>query len=239
MDDLSALVKSLVQKATRLTAAPPQEMPVDAHLRSHFGGHPYFTQGETWPTRKDGKTPLDFIFQVYNDGSLNLPGHIRLLQFFFDLDELDVGYYEDEDIWRVKIYKDVDPANAVFIGNLRALKNVNYCEIAFVPMQSLPDWQGLDVYCDRLSFSVNDYDALVEEFLEEQDLGAQRFDFRNWLGGYPVWIQDTGNEDPNDQLLFQVDLEDMNAFVNNGIGLMAYVFYNEKTTNLKCVFQYM
>jgi uncharacterized protein YwqG len=106
------------------------EMPEYSHLRSHFRGNPYFEEGEQWPVTKDGK-PLDFLFQIFDADNYGLPGNIKLLQFYYDLDEQP--WFVNADGWLIKIYANINMDSAVVIDPENTDSD-SYCEIEFEPI---------------------------------------------------------------------------------------------------------
>ena len=86
MEDLEQLVKPLIRKITKIEVKPASRPPENSQSISHFGGQPYFEEGEKWPQSKSGKS-LDFIFQIYNDERIELAADIKLIQFYYDWEE--------------------------------------------------------------------------------------------------------------------------------------------------------
>jgi uncharacterized protein YwqG len=226
--DLEKLIKPLVKKATKLTLKKQEKIPENSHLESHFGGQPYFEKGEEWPTSESGGK-MEFLFQIFNTGNINLPENIKLLQFYYDFHEYD---------WLVKIYENINKDNIEIIKKPDIEKTedhdkVLYCEIKCEPINSLPDYEGLEIVdtnmlnlvsmLDDEEPSVDHYGEVVEKLVGEQD------DFGNsQLGGYPQWIQ--GDDSPKDkdfQFLFQIASEDEAGVMWGDCGRI-YVFYNPK-----------
>ncbi len=81
--ELTELLKPLIKKATKLIFEEPSTPPINSQLKSHFGGQPYFEEGEEWPTLSSGDS-LCFIFQVFNSGEMGLPETIKLIQFYYN-----------------------------------------------------------------------------------------------------------------------------------------------------------
>jgi len=239
IDDLEELVKPLIRPATRIEVQKPSRPPANSQFKSHFGGQPYFEKGESWPKTRSGEY-LDFIFQIFNGPELELPESIRLIQFFYNWDEFP--WSTDDDGWLVKIYKTADEDKVILIDQPIELESSHYCEIVFQPTQSLPDWEGIDVYSDpasKLSCILNEdepwgsYDQMVKKIIGGQDYQSQ-------LGGYPNWIQ--GESTPQDgkgnpmKLLFQIDSESNAGIMWGDVG-MVYVFFDEKTERTEFILQ--
>ena len=239
ISDLENLVKPLIRQTTKLEIQPASRPPENSQLESHFGGHPYFEKGEQWPKGKNGKH-LDFIFQVFNSPELELPKSIGLVQFFYDWEEFpwDTG----NDGWLVKIYGKVNKESVEFIGKPIDLDKSKFCKLEFKSTQTLPDWEGIDLFgndASKLSCVLNEdepwdsYDQIVTKLIGEQDYQSQ-------LGGYPKWVQ--GESTPKDnegnpmKLLFQIDSEDNAGLMWGDVGLI-YVFYDEKSERIEFTLQ--
>ncbi len=239
ISDLENLVKPLIRQTTKLEIQPASRPPENSQLESHFGGHPYFEKGEGWPKSKNGKH-LDFIFQVYNSPELELPKSIELVQFFYDWEEFP--WDTENDGWLVKIYGKVDKEKSEFIAKPKDLEKSKFCKLEFKQTQTLPDWEGIDLFgndASKLSCVLNEdepwdsYDQIVTKLIGEQDYQSQ-------LGGYPKWVQ--GESTPKDnegnsmKLLFQIDSEDNAGLMWGDVGLI-YVFYDEKNEKIEFTLQ--
>ncbi|WP_010516934.1 DUF1963 domain-containing protein [Croceivirga radicis] len=237
--DLENLVKPLIRPTTKLEIQPASRPHENSQLESHFGGHPYFEKGEEWPKGKNGKH-LDFIFQVFNSPELELPKSVELVQFFYDWDEFP--WDTENEGWLVKIYGKVDKEQSEFIAKPKELEKSKFCEIKFKQTQTLPDWEGIDLFgkdASKLSCVLNEdepwdsYDQIVTKLTGEQDYQSQ-------LGGYPKWVQ--GESTPKDKdgnpmkLLFQIDSEDNAGLMWGDVGLI-YVFYDEKSERVEFTLQ--
>jgi len=237
--DLENLVKPIIRTATKLEILPASRPPENSQLNSHFGGQPYFEKGEIWPTTKDGKN-LEFIFQVFNSTDLQLPKNIDLIQFYYDWDEFP--WDTSNDGWLVKIYKKTKRENLELIEDPNELKKSKYCNINFKKIKSLPDWEGIDLYCNnasKLSCVLDEdepwenYDQIVMKLIGVQEYQSQ-------LGGYPKWVQ--GESTPKNyegnsmKLLFQIDSEANAELMWGDIGLI-YVFYDENSEKIEFTLQ--
>jgi uncharacterized protein YwqG len=240
-EDLENLLKPLIKEATKITLNESKEIPGNSHLISQFCGQPYFEKGEKWPKARGSSRnnhDLEFIFQIYNDNNIVLPENVKLIQFYYDFKGED-SYDTKDGGWLVKIYECINPENYLFIK--KPIDNiVNYCEIKYEQIKSLPDWEGIDTYCpnsSNLSYVLDknepwkNYYEIAEKLIGEQNLGSQ-------LGGYPSWIQGDQSPDNNDFiLLFQLDSEGKAGLMWVDCG-MVYVFYNVKTNEIKYIMQY-
>lgn len=236
LTDLENLVKPLIRTATKLEVLPPSKPPESSQLNSHFGGQPYFEIQESWPQSKAGKN-LDFIFQVFNSPDLQMPDSIELIQFYYDWEEFP--WDTTDDGWLVKVYKSLDKEKTIVIEKPSELEKSKYCDIDFVSVKSLPDWEGLDVFCNnalKLACVLDEdeswdlYDQVVTKLTGFDD------EYQSQLGGYPIWVQGESTPDNSEgiptNLLFQIDSED-NADIMWGDAGLIYVFYDEKTEDIE------
>jgi uncharacterized protein YwqG len=236
VNDLEALVKPLIKDAAEIILKKKPEIPNETHLQSHFGGQPYFEKGEKWPVTKNGNS-LEFVFQIFNTGNRAMPENIKLVQFYYDFEEF--LWNTKEDGWLVKIYEKLDKDNAVIIKKPEEHETVNYCEIEYKAVKSLPDWEGIDSFYEHASMLScvldeeepwGNYQKIAEKLIGEQEMKSR-------LGGYANWVQ--GNENPEDkdfQLLFQIDSEENAGLMWGDTGLI-YVFYNCLTKKTEFVLQ--
>ena len=56
-----------------------------------------------------------FIFQIFNNGEIELPKSIKLIQFFYDSEEFP--WQTEEDGWFVKIYETLNTNKMIKIDN--------------------------------------------------------------------------------------------------------------------------
>lgn len=239
LEPLINMVKPIIRSSTKIELESSNENPENTYLLSHFGGNPYFNKNETWPENKSCK-PLSFVFQVFNNPDINLPEEIKLIQFYYDWEEFP--WDTDNDGWLVKIYHELDIENSKKVDIPTDVEQVNYCEIKFKDIMSLPDWEGLDTYLNEalnLSCKMNTdepwepYEAVVKKLIGEQD-------YRSQFGGYPQWVQ--GESTPTDnngkklRLLFQIDSEENAGIMWGDVGLI-YVFYDNETGKVEFTLQ--
>lgn len=238
-EDLEKLVASLIRKATKIEVQAASRPPENSQLQSHFGGQPYFEEGEEWITTKNGK-PMNFIFQIFNNDEIELPKNIKLIQFFYDWDEFP--WDTSDDGWRIKIYENLNAEKLIHIEKPQELKRSKFCEIKFTPTISLPDWEGIEGYCskaEKLSCILDEdepwgnYQKVVEKLVGEQNYQSQ-------LGGYPMWVQ--GESTPKNikgekiKLLFQIDSENNAELMWGDVGLI-YVFYDAESKQIEFTLQ--
>jgi uncharacterized protein YwqG len=239
IEDLEKLVLPIIRPATKVVVKESSEPPKNTQLFSHFGGQPYFEEGEEWIKSKNGKY-MQFIFQIFNTNDIELPKNIKLVQFFYDWEEF--AWDTDNDGWYVKIYKELNTDKVITIEKPDELDSTKYCEVEFQAVKSLPDWEGLELYepnASDLSCVLNEeepwesYEQTVEKLIGEQDYQSQ-------LGGYPKWVQ--GESTPKNQngenikLLFQIDSEENAELMWGDVGLI-YVFYDEGTNQIEFTLQ--
>ena len=239
LEDLEKLIKTLIKTATKIEVQAASRPPENSQLQSHFGGQPYFEEDEQWATNEDGR-PLDFIFQIFNNDEIELPDSIRLVQFFYDWEEFP--WDSADSGWFVKIYQTLNTDKLISIEKPSELEKSKFCEIKFKPVESLPDWEGIDLYslqAGNLSCVLDEdepwgnYLKAVEKLIGEQDYQSQ-------LSGYPKWVQ--GESTPQNEkgdtmkLLFQIDSEDNAGLMWGDVGLI-YVFYDEESKSIEFILQ--
>jgi uncharacterized protein YwqG len=222
-EELENSIRQLIKNATRIIVKDPSQAPGDSHLKSHFGGQPYFEKGEEWPKDRGGyEWNLEFVFQIFNNKNIELPENIKLIQFYCELED-DMPLENDSCFWIVKIYENLDLENAVIIEKPKEHNNVKYCEIEYESIKSLPDWvwQNFDEVADKLMGE------------NSAEIGAKR----NQLGGYAQWIQNDESPDEKDfQLLFQIDSEKKAGLSWGDCGKI-YVFYDSKNKIFEYILQ--
>lgn len=237
--DLENLVKTIMRPTTKIEVSSSSRPPENSQLNSHFGGQPYFEKGEEWPTTKKGKN-LEFIFQIFNSPDLQLPESIELIQFYYNWDEFP--WDTQNDGWLLKVYNNIKKENIDFIDKPSELEKSKYCEIRFKSINTLPDWEGIDLHqqaASKLSCVLNEdepwdnYDQAVNKVIGEQNYQSQ-------LGGYPKWVQGESTPKGSDgnpmKLLFQIDSEENAGLMWGDVGLI-YVFYDEKTERTEFILQ--
>jgi uncharacterized protein YwqG len=221
-------LKSLIRKATKLNITYKGEIPPDTALKSHFGGQPYFEKGEEWPRAKDG-TNLSFVCQIFHEKDVELPDNIKIVQFFYDFDDL-APYKTEEDGWLIKIYEKVDPEKLAVIKPIEydmhkkyeddsdfeepGFSCLGYHEIDFEPILTLPDEE-------EYNYDTDDY-KIFDEFNVSNYSCSQ-------VGGYPSWIQYAKREKDNFKFLFQINALDLEGSFLWGDCGSVYISYNNIT----------
>lgn len=237
---LEIQLKQLIRPATKIEITEAENPEGTSPLKSHFGGLPYFEEGETWPRSKSGRH-MEFVFQVFNQPGMQLPKDIKLIQFYYDWEEFP--WDTKSDGWLVKIYKELNYEKKLIILKPKIEREFTiHCEIEFSTFQSLPDWYGIDAHLaddSKLSFLANldepwiPYKKIVTRLISEPEYQSQ-------LGGYPQWVQ--GDDTPTDKngnplkLLFQIYSEeddDLDWGFEGGF----YVFYDEIDDRIEFTFQ--
>ena len=240
LEALEQLVKPLIKTASKLVIDEPILPPKESQLKSHIGGEPYFETGEKWPKSKSG-TYMNFIMQIFNEPGIELPENIKLVQFYYDAEESP--WETDDDGWKVKVYEKLDTSKVKKIPLPEDLDKGVYCDIKFEKVQSLPDWESLELYSPEtanLSTELNEkepwasYGQVVEKLIGDHEHQSQ-------LGGYPSWVQDDSTPENDDgdnmPLLFQLISEEEAELAWGDDGLV-YVFYDKESGkiefNLQC-----
>ncbi len=239
LEVLKEFLTPLIKPCTKINVKKATEPPENSQLISQFGGQPYFETGENWPQTESGKH-LDFIFQIFNCPDFELPDSIALVQCYYNWDEYP--WNTNVDGWFVKIYKNLSKEKMIFVEQPQKPGISEYCEVEMVSCKSLPDWEGIDLYCPEISklASILDsdttwkiYDDVVTKLIGEQN-------HHSHLGGYPNWIQNESTPKNKNgdkmKLLFQIDSEGNAGIMWGDIGV-AYVFYDEESEKVWFTFQ--
>jgi uncharacterized protein YwqG len=228
LSDLEELLRPLIREATIIVLNDKSTPEGNTQLISHFGGMPYFEKGEQWPKTMSGRD-MEFIFQLINDGDNHLPENIKLVQLFYDFEEYP--WQTSDDGWLVKVYETISPELMTEISPPEAFETPDFCTVQFKKAQSLPDWEAIEIFDQRvmkLASVLNEadpwdlYDEVVVKLIGEHD-------YRSQVGGYPKWVQNEST--PVDEnggllpLLFQIDSEEKAGLMWGDSGLL-YFFYD-------------
>jgi hypothetical protein len=159
-----------------------------------------------------------------------LPAGIGIIQFYYD--DKAFPWRTEDDGWLLKTYASTEEAVYAPVTPPDELVVNPRCGVAFAPVSSLPDWEGIWVHqplAGKLSCVLNEdepwdaYDKVCTELLGEET------DYRSQLGGYPKWIQSEASPETEDgkllPLLFQLDSEQEAGLMWGDTGLV-YLFYN-------------
>ena len=232
---LKMILEPTIKNATKIILEKSNEIENNSNIKSQFGGEPYFEIDESWPQSKAGVN-LSFVFQIYNSEGFDIPKKIKLIQFFYDFEEMP--WCSDDDGWLMKIYEELNPERVIRIEKPKEQEKINYCEIKFKKVKSLPDWEGLDLH-NKVAFEYickletqepfETYDEIVKELTGQEDYQSQ-------IGGYPRWVQGESTPENENQenlnLLLQIDTEDEAGLMWGDVGLI-YFFYNEKNKKIE------
>jgi len=239
MAQLEALLKPLLKPVTRIETTKADFPDYNTQLKSHFGGPPYFNEGEAWPATKDGR-PLEFVLQVFSQPGFALPGNIKLVQFYYDFEEFP--FETESDGWLIKIYENDDWSNIKYIEKPEGLNECKYCEVTLENGLSIPDTVTISedyTEIDDLLEIVNPDQPWEEHnYLSEKLAGGSTGGHQ--LGGHPRWIQ--YSEVPVDengnalQLLLQVDSDDNAGLCWGDVGTL-YFYYNTQTGKVDFIMQ--
>jgi uncharacterized protein YwqG len=243
---LKELLAPLIRKSTVLVVKAAENAE-GSNLKSQFGGIPYFEKGEQWPANKEGK-PLEFVFQIFNDGTLQMPENIKLVQFFFDFEAFP--WENGADGYCIKIYERLDRDAVEVLADPCAEKEVKYCEIAFKEGKTIPDLDELEELSEEAVRIAGEADGLFDglDYRLQRNIYSEAneelTDYGNissHSGGFAWWIQ--GSDNPNArtgknewELLCQIDSE-KDANIMWGDDGHIYIFYNLRTKELIYRFQ--
>ena len=235
IEEIKTLMKPLLKKAAKMTLKRIGKIPDGTELQSHFGGQPYFEKGEQWPQAKNGNN-LVFVFQSFNDGNMGLSENIKLIQFYYDFDDL-TPWKTDDDGYLVKVYETLHKENMIIIkkppeyftryynkpDEKEDCNWIPYCEIEFKPILTLPTDEFVDEYSNKKFSTLENYNEIAQDLI-----GYDFYDYFSQLGGYPQWIQGGIELQDGFDFLFQIDSEDEAGIMWSDCG-MVHVFYNSKT----------
>jgi len=247
-EELKNIMRPLIKKAAKMTLKryiPNSSLPIPhslfsegTELQSHFGGQPYFEKCEQWPQAQNGNN-LSFVFQAFNDGSGALPENIKLIQFYYDFDDL-VPSFTEQDGWLVKVYETLHKENMIQIkkppeyftryynkpDEKEDCNRIAYCEIEFSSVLSLPTDDFVEEYDKKNGVTLGtaeEYNKIAKELI-----GYDFYDYFSQIGGYPQWIQGGIELQDDFDFLFQIDSEAEAGIMWSDCG-MVHVFYNSKT----------
>lgn len=162
--------------------------------RTYFGGQPYAESGDAWPSCPTCQKELSFVCQArFSETKFAPPNGIDLFTFFYcwecspwGLDDEPPGQ------WVVRFYSAPSDERAI---RIQRKTNDEYettpCSVDIKSAKSLPDWEGIDVYCPEasaLSAELND-DEPWEAYTELLQKITGRDDYSTMIGGYPRWVQ--------------------------------------------------
>lgn len=227
-DRLTALLKPLIKKATRIVVLNPDE---DAQLPitgTYFLGTPYAEAGETWPTCPNCKKHLSFVCQINLDEGPHIkPRSIKLFTFFYCWDCFS---WKMDGSWVIRTYQNpsIENYQPLELPDENLIQTP--CPVQLEEMQSLPDWEWISRWIPEITEVCKEIDEhpwevyyeKVEELIGEQD-------FETFVGGYPRWVQ--GEATPKCNicssrmlLLAQIDSEEKADIMWGDVGC-AYLFY--------------
>jgi uncharacterized protein YwqG len=238
-DKLIDILTPIIQSRTVLNLEPSNNLD-ESQFSSHFGGLPYFEKGESWPVNRKTNKPLSFIIQIVNNGNINLPKEIGILQFYYDWEEMP--WETESEGWLVKLYPKADKEKAIIIYPDTSIIQTSFCLIRYTQDKSLPDWEGIDNYYKNVTglSEKGNPDEPWEPFDNAVNKLVGEHDFNSFIGGYPMWIQ--GDETPiiNDikyKLLCQINSEEAANIIWGDMGAV-YFFYNPNNpTDIKFTLQ--
>ncbi|MCL2521688.1 MAG: YwqG family protein [Erysipelotrichales bacterium] len=247
IEDLENLVKPLVRDALKVIPKKANNLE-GSNLKSQIGGTPYFERGESWPKTKDG-TYLQFICQIFNDGNSGLPDNIKLLQFYYAVDGEYMAFETADKGWLVKVYENLDKANVAIVPkpeneHFEEWDNVEYCELSFKKIKSLPDWEGISHYsknASNLSCILNEDEPWanyekIKAKLTEREYEEDEEIYISQIGGYPAWVQ--GDDTPEGcEFLLQLNSEEETTNLMWGDMGLVYFFYNKKNKKIEFILQ--
>lgn|GEM_PF-5844578 len=240
--DLTSLVLPLIKEATKIIPQKTNEQPENSHLSSCFGGNPYIEEGQVWPVNKNG-TRLEFVVQIFNDGQINIPDHIKLIQLFYDFENWPTKSLDDG--WKVKMYEKLNFEKAIKISPMTHHTNVKFAAISFEKINTLPNTpHSLNNEIIEMSSRIDEdcpwepYAAVCKKLTNKIDDDSNQFVSR--LGGHPLWVASYDNEIANGlDLLLQIGSDEQEKITGlnwGGLG-SAFIFYNPNNKSIKFAVQ--
>jgi uncharacterized protein YwqG len=219
--------KTAIQN-TRMYKAKWKEK--NAQLISNSRGMPYFTKGEEWPTKEE--KPLEYIFQIVNNGNINLPDHIGILQVYITDDESLI--YQKPEALHIKTYAKISEKDVTLIE--RPYKE--YADpylIDFKADNSLPGLSSsFRSQVIKLIKEIDsmDYQEIYQKYWQKyvKDKNAWRY-VGSFIGGYPKWVQYDEEFSEEWQFILQIDSD-----ITDLPGVL-YLYYNKETQKFKYALQ--
>ncbi len=228
LERMNEELRKLIKPATMMGKGKKKiSFSKELQMKSHFGGVPYFEDGDMWPQTSSGEN-LDFVFQVFNQEGVELPEDIKLIQFFANLSE-PAWEHEDEG-WEVRIFKKLNPSKIKMIEAPDELLEMDCSEVKFYPINSLPNREGVS------RFISEELEKLVKKNKRGKGISYKECVTRcigrdiqkdYQLSGYPQWLNYDATPSNHSELLFQLNFG-MESF---------YLFRNTKTKDVEYVFQ--
>ncbi len=224
-DRFDVLIKSMEKPATFMNLDEETTNTPDLQLESHFGGYPYFEEGDAWPTMKDG-TPLDFVFQVFNKDEYHLPSDIKLIQLF--INSTSPAWENGMEGYEIRVFSSLDFEKKILIEFPEETSKFECAKIIFDNRQTLPSSEDLDYY-------ENEMEEVRDGFEEEMQIEMNEYYYEliteehygHKLGGHGNWLQYALTPSKDATLLFQIDMG-WNSF---------YAFRDEETKEITYAFQ--
>jgi hypothetical protein len=190
---LAPLITPLIQDAT---IVEPQRVAAVGHgAGSRFGGRPYAEAGDSWLVCGACGRPLTFICQIRMADCAHhpIPG-IGLFTFYYCWECFpQEGGAETAGQWIVRLYGDPQEGKAVSIEPPQPGAPVQTipCGVTMQPTRSLPDWDGIAVWCPEAAdlSAQADADEPWQPYLSTAEQLVGEADYATMVGGYPHWVQ--------------------------------------------------
>ena len=164
-----------------------EEIPATA---SHFGGRPYFAEGESWPLWGDRKRPYDFVCQIHlRDCPVRPALAFDLFTVFLCWAAVEEGDVEGACV--VRTYAQVEDAKAAVVWRLAPLDEDDYriqCRAVRTEETPTYPWRfDADPAVMAASSAFRDPEGAYRASLRRLGLRDPYF---GRIGGHPYWVHD-------------------------------------------------
>lgn len=234
-ESLRMQVERLLTGQSKVAVGIKQPLHERTFIRSHFGGIPYFEQGEVWPVHEETGQPLEFVCQFVDSGIFPFPEGVQLIQFYFSFEDLHEGDVDRG--WQIKTYSEVHIDKYRRVPAPMGKKITHYNPVFMIPDVSLPDYEtalAVDPMIHYISKKVsrrrpyNAYNEMVRNYISDKEYGSA-------VGGFPNWLYHESEFDmtyfkKGYRLLAQIDTEYTAGVCWGDVGT-AYLFYKPGLKN--------
>lgn len=152
------------------------------NLESHFGGKPYISMKDDYPSCCNCREPLTFVFQLHIPQNPEKTSTTLYAIYYCFACEEDYG----KEGFEVLQYN--NPTEADMSTTVRVQKTFPYCQLHFSPDWSLPDWEYMQDYTPRmpeaLQTAYGDECFNVYDTIREQKSNFKPFHPASFYKGY-------------------------------------------------------
>jgi hypothetical protein len=218
---LDAAVRAAGKAATALTVESALlEEPIFAPTETHFGGNPYFEEGEIWPTSSVDGRPYDFVCQVNLKDCAHPPNVPFDLFTVFFCWECEGNLVAEPCL--VRTYRDASVGKAVSVARPVPQGTGDYkvrpCVVRTEEFMTYP-W-SMKRFPQIASIAGRFKNPDLAFIATLKRLGF-RHNYRSRIGGFPTWVHDDTFDGSDFVFLAQIDYE---PCANNCIGDAAPIY---------------